>query len=450
MIPPRTKLHQRLVKAVQDALSSGRAERWERLLHEYPVADGFSAVLDPSVEETLFSGVQGKNLDAWLLNISSWLNSVLDPRFPRTVESSVLYCLWDRFASVLAENLRRGRVEGGIPSSGGVLAFAGGLSKCMVIHYAFSGHMARLDPVAVIDSPRSAFDVWAAIDQATPSARNILKAILASGHKLISHRGVLTHVDRRHEASVFGPSIDTLVMAEILARDLYEESFLRGPEFREEPGLALEIGSGSGFLSAGLARHLSWLTELCCVEIDFQAIACTAKNLRLANVVPELGRRPRVHLITGSFDPELLNREFNLVVCNPPYIPLPPSRANGGKAGSAHFRAVGGLELIEGLLRNLHCFLRCGGRLLLMTSSVSLEATLRLIPPGCSVTRPLGDEGSEVLFDVEAVLDSPRWLSYLTREGNLYEKSGVYFHRLHPLWIEAPSGHWGALTWRKE
>src|SRR4029077_8205677 len=129
-----------------------------------------------------------------------------------------LYHLWDRFETDLKEQLVRARLVGNLPAHGGVFTFTGGLAKCLVTRYEFSGREPKIEPVALVDSPKSAFDFWHAIDQAGPNARNVLKAVLMSGHKLVSHRGILTHVDRRFEPQVFGPSIDTLVMAEILAQ----------------------------------------------------------------------------------------------------------------------------------------------------------------------------------------------------------------------------------------
>jgi len=52
-----------------------------------------------------------------------------------------------------------------------------------------------------------------------------------------------------------------------------------------------------------------------------------------------------------------------------------------------------------------------------------------------SIDSPLGQDGFQVLFDVEAVLDTPAWLDYLLQRGGLVSRDGLYYHTLHPVWI---------------
>jgi hypothetical protein len=199
------------------------------------------------------------------------------------------------------------RTQADIPINGGLLAFVGGLSKCIVVDYAFAGRVPRLAPVAVIDDPRSAFDFWTAIDTAsmTPLARNRLKAVIASGHKLIAHGQTLIHVDRRTEADVFGPSIDTLVMAEILAAYLSRAG--------EHVSRVLEVGSGSGMLSAIVAKYASALQELFAIDLQFQAVACTNKNLKI-NGFPSTAAE---YLIKARFEPTIFTGSFAPCVPSP-------------------------------------------------------------------------------------------------------------------------------------
>jgi hypothetical protein len=181
--------------------------------------------------------------------------------------------LWEQYSKVLTSGLRAGRVAASIPTKGGILAFVGGLEKCLVLRYEFAGFTPRFEVIAVIDHPRSAFDFWGAIDHASPNARNELKSILASGHKLIYHRGVLTHVDRRGDAGVFGPSIDTLVMNELIGREYCEGVSV--PPVRS----VLEVGCGSGLLSCSIAQNLNAVEELVCIDIDPQAIAVPHRQI---------------------------------------------------------------------------------------------------------------------------------------------------------------------------
>jgi hypothetical protein len=76
------------------------------------------------------------------------------------------------------------------------------------------------------------------------------------------------------------------------------------------------------------------------------------------------------------------------------------------------------------------------GRLLIMASSLCLDEFMSYMPNHVSVRRPLGDEGFEVLFDVEAVFNRPEWLAYLVDEKGLIPRGDSYYHRLHPIWVE--------------
>jgi methylase of polypeptide subunit release factors len=343
----------------------------------------------------------------------------------------LLSMLWEHYAKSLAASLRVARVTAAIPPSGGVLAFVGGLAKCIVLEYEFAGLTPRFDAVAVIDQPRSAFDFWGAIDHATPSARNSLKRILASGHKILYHRGVLTHVDRRADVGVFGPSIDTIVMSELLPRKLYDDA---APHPIRS---ALEVGCGSGLLSCNVAQHLVSLEALIGIDSDSRAVACTERNLRIART--SSGAPPKgTHLITGRFTPGLLNRTFDLLICNPPYIPLLPDDAIPPMSRSEYFPATGGLELLSDLLSSLKSLLNPNGKALVMLSSLCIKQVAGLLPADFSVYYPFGPDGFDVIFDVEDVLTHERWLEHLKKDGALRHDPGsdILTHRLHPVWLE--------------
>jgi len=142
-----------------------------------------------------------------------------------------------------------------------------------------------------------------------------------------------------------------------------------------------------------------------------------------------------MRLIAGGFDASLLNRRFDLVICNPPYVPLPPGRKYGETALPDHLQAISGIELLTSVVQEAPDMLTPEGRLLLMTSSLSIDTALDSVPETCRAVRPLGESGYEVLFDVEAVLDREDWLSYLLQARNLVERDRVYYHSLHPIWI---------------
>ena len=419
--------HDRTVQTVEDCLTNSRPEDFEAAVGAGDCTDPFAAILDPRVRDRIFCP-PADNLATWLEHIEDWIRDVEHTPIGASPATRILFIAWDHFSRVLSDSLQRARARADIPIAGGVLAYVGGLSECIVVDYEFSGPSPRLTPVAVIDNPRAAFDLWASSSAlATPRARNRLKSIVASGHKLMAHGGTLIHVDRRSEGTVSGPSIDTLVMAEILVGYLATE---RHPARR-----VLEVGCGSGMLSATVAVHAQGLEELFAIDIDFGAVACTNKNLNI-NAFPSSASRLLFH---APFEPDIFPRRFDLIVCNPPYIPDPPDtlRFESARNRSA---AVAGLSLVSALLKSATSLLSEDGRILLMASEISLPEVLRLVPAGLASEHSLGPSGLEVLFDVDAAFEHPDWVERLVAEGRVREVRGTLVHALHPLWMSRLSG----------
>lgn len=171
------------------------------------------------------------------------------------------------------------------------------------------------------------------------------------------------------------------------------------------------------------------------VEPDVSAAACTYRNLALNK--PSNGRTSeRFALLVSHFDRELIGGEFDLIACNPPYIPDPPA----GIADRSRHRtgAVAGLALIDQLLSAAPTLLSTHGRLLLIVSSVTPPGYVRdRIPAGLTIAEePFGERGKDVLFEVEEVFSRPGYLSFLETEGGIDTAEHSYTHRLHAFWIE--------------
>lgn len=410
-----------LIQVVEDTLSTGDTSEWQKLVREGQLPDPFAPVLDARVVNRIYPG-GFEGFDSWIAGIEGWLSTMQHSPLGGGPENNILYSAWDYFSTNLSEALREARTVGDIPRTGGVLAFVGGLSKCVVLDYAFSGTIPRLIPVTVIGDPQSALDLWLAMDAAaSPLARNRLKTGVGSGHKIIAHNQILIHVDRRSEAEVFGPSIDTLLMVEVLTSYLLPGD----PTVKS----ALEVGSGSGMLGAAVAKYAADLEQLYAIDIEMQAISCTDKNLRINRPPSNL----KEVLIKGEFDPAAFAQKFDLIVCNPPYVPELTYLAQNHRTD--RLSAVAGLDLIALLLATAEELLSPEGRMLLMTSEVALTETLDMVPPSLEVDRPLGDEGHEVLFDVEAVLIREEWLEALLSQNKIRKDGEAFVHRLHPLWI---------------
>jgi len=431
MICLRSKAHLDLLNALALSQSVGHCHKWNDLLKtgKNQAFDPFLAIFDFGFDNSPFRELPDfRGFDSWFLHVERWRQRRLDARIRSDVGSDALFNLWEYFSNNLTELLRRARMDAGIPRSGGVLAFVGGLTKCLVINYEIVGETPRLHPVAIIPDPKSAFDILGAIDQADATARNALKSILETGHKIVAHRGVLIHVDRRNDSNVFGPSIDTLVLSEILAQQLIEAE-------QTKVETAMEIGCGNGMLTSMLCKYLDF-EELYSMDVSFNAVSCTSRNLSIINRGYRRDSSKSMFLIAGEFRPDLINRQFDLIVCNPPYIPLDPHFGMSPQTVADFFQAVAGTTLIKDLLQSAPTLLKPGGRLLMMTSSLSIDEALSWVPHNLKVSRPLGDQGIEVFFDVEAVLNHQDWLSYLIDSCGLIKRDDLFYHSLHPIWLE--------------
>ena len=417
----------RLARKALDSKDHGALRDLRDFLNESSLSDPLAILVDKETRQRAFPArfeSRQLDLDDWLRNINSWLYDYLAPR-TKPQRENVLYTIWRHFQTTLAERLQQARRSSCIPPEGGLTAFVAGLTRCIVMDYSFHGALVQVEPVAVIKEPKSIFDIWTQVEQvADPSAKNALKRILSSGHKIVFHRGALVHVDRRHESSVFGPTIDTVLLAEVLVRTVADTA--AGGRIER----ALEVGSGSGLITAVLLRNIPQLREHVAVDLDFSSVACTQKNCELLRPDFEL---PSMTYMGCRFTPDLLRRPFDLCLCNPPYVPTPPATAGSEARFLDNRRAAGGTELLVEVARKINEILSTDGRLVLVTSSLSLPLFRRALPPGFSIHFPLGKDGFRVPFDVDSVVTDTDWISYLTSKCGLESEGASFHHRLHPV-----------------
>lgn len=431
MLSGRDSYSGRLAEELALALDRNDLSRFETLLEENPSADLLAPLLQPSVAKRLFPRAGASNVESWLLGITAWTDAF--HKAPHThapdVACLALDNIWYRFSTNITRGLERARDRGGIGETGGVLAFVDGLSKCVVLRYRFTGSIPVVVPVSVVDAPQSVFSFWDAIDSSDAAARNELKDILATGHKLVNHRNVLVHVDRRAEPLVFGPTIDTLVVSELLAQGFWATGS-PSPSARMR---VLEVGCGNGMISVGLAQNLApGITELVAIDIEPQAIQATSKNMVIAGVplAPRGEGRPQIHLVAGAFSDSVLAGEFDLVICNPPYLPEMKRRARRKKGAEP----IGGLELVSDLVGAAAKMLSERGRMLLIVNTLALETIASALPDSCGLDRPFPD-GIVVLFELDEVFRDPEWLALLIESGGVRQDGERYCHTVHPIWI---------------
>lgn len=426
MVKFHSKMLESQLKSIDQFLDNSDIKPWRHSLNSTNPQDGFSALLAHDKYLELIKEQGYGTINDWLLDIESWSNKILSPGATHIKSSLLLYELWDSFKKSIIEALKSARLNSNIPNKGGVLVFIAGLSKCIVIEYYITGEYPKFTIVDIIDNPQSAFDFWGAISEANMTEKNILKEIISTGHKIIIHRGIIIHVDKRKDIQVFGPSIDTLLLAEIQSQLLYDS------QLKIES--ALEIGCGNGLLSVSLAKYCHTLNKLFSIDINFNSIYCLKNNLS-ANISAFKLKQLNTFLTCGEFSENLFKNKFDFIVCNPPYIPIEESTQEINNQLADYYQAVGGTELIDTILKNLDDLLNPNGQLLLLVSNLSLQSTLDLIPSGFNVTN-LIEDGHKVLFDVEAVLKKPNWLKFLIDKCGLICESEIYYHKIFPLLIK--------------
>ena len=127
-----------------------------------------------------------------------------------------------------------------------------------------------------------------------------------------------------------------------------EDTFFLADNIKDEKGnLALEIGTGSGYLSKILEKNFKLVIS---TDIDFQSLVTQERKI------------PNGICCTGA---DALGAKFDLVVCNLPYLPsekIIDRTVDGGHEG---------LEVPLDIIKSANSCLKPGGKMLYLTSSLA-------------------------------------------------------------------------------
>ena len=158
-----------------------------------------------------------------------------------------------------------------------------------------------------------------------------------------------------------------------------EDSFLLADAALKEaePGMRiLEIGAGSGFVSAVLRANVKGIRVLA-TEINPHAARCAK-----ANEVEVI----RTDLFRG-LKPGSQKASFDLILFNPPYLPTSEEEKVPGWLNYAFDGGTSGRETIDRFFDAVGNYLKPGGKILVLISSITgLEAVKeRMIKMGLEV-----------------------------------------------------------------
>ncbi|XP_021946884.1 methyltransferase N6AMT1-like [Folsomia candida] len=180
---------------------------------------------------------------------------------------------------------------------------------------------------------------------------------------------ILTPMDMN--SSVYEPAEDSFLLLDALELDL--DTFLTSRS--QDPILVLEVGCGSGILSTSIAKVLkdknSYAPCVFSIDINPEATLLTKTNA-LLNGLDDFIIQP-ILLDGPNSAPKCFREPFDLIVCNPPYVPIQPGEnSEDSKSGLLEKSWSGGPdgnEFITPFLSNVGQMLRLDGVLYLLLSS---------------------------------------------------------------------------------
>ncbi|HOW37246.1 MAG TPA: class I SAM-dependent methyltransferase [Candidatus Pacearchaeota archaeon] len=230
------------------------------------------------------------------------------------------------------------------------------------------------NPVLITDNYR--------ISKLKPALRDTVFSLYSSRPRIIEYDGVSVRWDEKYK-TVWCPSIDTILFAKVLKKIL--------PKLKDIRTVA-EIGCGSGFLSKYLLEKNKKIESLWINDINPQAIACAKENIK----------DKRAKFFVGNGLKLIRNKKFDLIICNPPYIPRPKSIDDNPYEG---------VSLLYHFLNQGKKYLSKRGILITNISSLSEKIVLKK-KPKIEIL-----ETMTVPLKVNNLMNNPSWIKYLMKNG---------------------------------
>lgn len=421
-----------LARLAREALTTSDFKTFGDSLANQALPDSFGVLADRELVAIVAEQLQDNDPTRWVTRPLTWDARLYNPHVTLTPAEQLLHLLWQDLSTSLARKLDAVGHRTSLSPRGAVLCFFGRGQFSIVVQYTRSGAGAvGLRPLAALPEPTGVLELTNLLDGATAEVRNAIKNAALSVDKLVFQRGIIIHVDRQRE-DVFGPTIDTVILGDLLAERLESRTSVRKIS-------ALEVGPGSGLLSAILASS-DHVGELTAVDLNGAAVSCTLKNLQINDVTLD-AKHQRVRVRAEKFAANQFTSPFDFVVCNPPYIPGAPGSSSPSMR--EYGRAVGGLELCIEILTSLPTLLAPHGSVLLMASSLSDPEVIAAIPEGFEAIAALEGDGRRVPLDVDAVWERSDWREKLLADQRIeQDDEGGLWHKLRPLWISRRGSDW--------
>lgn len=298
-----------------------------------------------------------------------------------SAEENLALATYDRWLNRLERLLNTPEVrDSRLPRHGVLHYFGDSLKLCVLVSYRVIGSAVELLDVFPLPDPRAIADPVFALSYARSDRDlDVLRRSLYNRHKIVVQRNTLVKVDR--EQDVFGPSIDTVFLndwlfeyrylpqrtvdngayfEEILPRPISEEAQQSGTRF-------LEIGCGNGLLTAAYARNEVKVRAFAALDVSPDAVSTTYKNSANQRRVHRGSIGDRGIYQISKYEIENVSGSFDLVVCNPPYIPSTKDASRKHPLANATI----GTTLLEAVVADAERLLAPDGILLIVASAMA-------------------------------------------------------------------------------
>lgn len=225
---------------------------------------------------------------------------------------------------------------------------------------------------------------------------------------------------------VFPPNLDTLSIVYFLIKNKKRFSDIKS---------VAEIGCGQGFICQNILKNFRGIEDIYLIDINKDAINLSLLNLDInfkknKTKVDVLRENVNMHFRVGDSLTQLpKDRKFDLIVSNPPYVPI---TAENNFKNKSYF----GTSLLMQLIKESKNFLKKRGHLIINYSIFNEKDVSKAIAnsKGKIVTHLKKD----VLFSIPEAIKNKKLIDSLLKKG-LKKKGENYMQEIHIVDIAFPS-----------
>ncbi|MFH1785391.1 MAG: HemK2/MTQ2 family protein methyltransferase [Candidatus Micrarchaeota archaeon] len=142
-----------------------------------------------------------------------------------------------------------------------------------------------------------------------------------------------------------------------------EDSFLLAGSIEKLKGNILEIGCGSGLICLVCSKSAKTVLG---VDTNPEAVECAVRNAKINKI-------KNVKFIESNLFSKIPKQKFDFILFNPPYLPTSKEEKLTGNVNHAFDGGRSGRKVLDMFLGEFDGFLRPGGSLFLVQSSLNNE-----------------------------------------------------------------------------